>query len=60
MNNRERAQWIDNDEELYGWKRSSGLSMRNFIRENRGEIDAHINGVLNQGPARPDLGRPMY
>lgn len=44
-NDEERRDWIDNDEGLYNWKRSSGLSMREFIRQNRVEIDAAIDNV---------------
>jgi hypothetical protein len=51
MNNRERQMWIDNDEGLYNWWRESGLSMSAFIKENREEIDAAINSVLNRKPA---------
>ena len=47
MNNTERTNWIDNDEGLYNWWRTSGLSKRNFIKENREEIDRCINNVLN-------------
>ena len=46
MNDTERDQWIDNDEGLYDWWRHSGLSKREFIRQNRAEIDAAINPVL--------------
>lgn len=45
MNNTEREQWIDNDEGLYDWWRSSRLSKREFIRRNREEIDAAIRNV---------------
>ena len=45
MNNSEREQWIANDEGLYNWKRQSRLSMREFIKQNRAEIDAAINNV---------------
>lgn len=51
LNNSEREQWIDNDEGLYNWWRSSRLSKREFIKQNRDEIDAAINRVL--APARP-------
>ena len=47
MNNTDREQWIDNDEGLYNWWRSSHLSKREFIRQNRQEIDQAINNVLN-------------
>lgn len=40
-------QWIDNDEGLYNWQRSSRLSKREFIRQNRAELEACINHVLN-------------
>ncbi len=47
LNDEDRRQWINNDEGLYNWQRSSGLSMREFIRQNRQELDACINKVLN-------------
>ena len=63
MNDTERRQWIDNDEGLYNWQRSSGKPMRAFLRENRAEIDAAIENVLSgtEGPhylAYPT--RPTY
>ncbi len=42
----ERAQWVDNDEGLYDWRRRSGLSMREFIKQNRAEIDKAIDPVV--------------
>ena len=45
MNDTEREQWLDNDEGLYNGWRSSGLSKRLFIRENRVEIDRVIRNV---------------
>lgn len=63
LNDDERSQWIDNDEGLYNWWKSarrqtlnpfSGLvrdagqmPKREFIRQNREEIDRAINNVLN-------------
>ena len=47
MNNTERNQWIDNDEGLYNWWKSSRLSKREFIRQNRAEIDAAIANVTS-------------
>jgi len=47
MNYEERRMWIDNDEGLYRWWRSSGLSKDKFIKENRKDIDKVINNVLN-------------
>jgi len=46
LNDDDRAQWIDNDEGLYDWWRSSRQSKRDFIRANRAEIDAAIRSVL--------------
>lgn len=52
MNNGDREQWIDNDEGLYNWWRSSRLSKRKFIQENRAAIDEAIGNVLgNRKPA---------
>ena len=47
MNDTEREQWIDNDEGLYDWWRTSRLSKREFIRANRAEIDAAITPVIS-------------
>lgn len=46
MNDTERAQWIDNDEGLYNWWKTSRQSKRAFIRENRAAIDAAISPVV--------------
>lgn len=52
MNNDDRTQWIDNDEGLYRWWKSSRLSKRKFIQQNRTEIDAAIEAVTsNRKPA---------
>lgn len=45
INNQDREQWIDNDEGLYGWWKSSRLSKRDFIKQNKAEIDAAIRNV---------------
>jgi hypothetical protein len=47
LNDKDREQWIMNDEGLYNWFRSSRLSMRNFIRQNREELDECINRVTS-------------
>ena len=52
LNDSDREQWIDNDEGLYNWWRSSRQSKRAFIRENRAEIDEAINRVRNAEPRR--------
>ena len=46
MNDDKREQWVNNDEGLYNWHRSSKLSMRKFLRENRNQIDSAIERVL--------------
>jgi len=48
MNNNEREQWINNDEGLYLWWKRSRLSMREFIRQNRDEIDSCISRALGR------------
>lgn len=45
LNDKDREQWIDNDEGLYCWWRSTKLSKREFIRQNRAEITAAIRNV---------------
>jgi hypothetical protein len=47
LNNTDREQWIDNDEGLYNWWRSTRLSKRQFIRQNREELDRCILNVLD-------------
>lgn len=44
MNDNEREQWIMNDEGLYRAWKASRLSMRNFIRKLRDDIDKAIEG----------------
>ena len=46
LNNNDRSQWVDNDEGLYSWWKSTKLSKRKFIQENRAEIDSAIFSVL--------------
>ena len=52
MNNQERELWILNDEGLYLWWQDSGQSNRNFINDNREEIDQYINRAINKEPKR--------
>ncbi len=47
LNNTDRAQWIDNDEGLYCWWKSSKQSKTKFIQENRELIDRAILNVLD-------------
>ena len=53
MNNREREMWINNDEGLYRWWKSSGMGITPFIKENREEIDKYILSILERKPNRP-------
>lgn len=51
-NDEERRQWVLHDVALYNWKRSTRLPMREFIRQNRCDIDRHIDDVMsNEKPA---------
>lgn len=43
-------QWVDNDEGLYSWWRSSRQSKRQFVRDNRAELTGAINAALNRPP----------
>lgn len=47
MNDTQRQQWIDNDEGLYDWWKSSKKSKRAFIKENRAEIDKAIENMTS-------------
>jgi len=52
MNDQDREQWLDNDEGLYDWWRSTGQPKRQFIRENREAITEAIRKVTsNEKPA---------
>lgn len=52
MNDKERANWINNEEGLYVWWKRSKQSMRSFIKTNRHYIDAAINSILNKNPSK--------
>jgi hypothetical protein len=45
MTNSDISQWIDNDEGLYNWWKSSRMSKTAFIKENRAELVACISKV---------------
>jgi hypothetical protein len=47
MNNKERTLWINNDEGLYNWFKSSRQSMTAFIKENKTELDQCIDNAMN-------------
>lgn len=52
VNDDDREQWVDNDEGLYTWWRSSRMGKRAFIRANRDDIDAVIRAALTREPGR--------
>lgn len=51
MTNSDIAQWIDNDEGLYDWWKSSRMSKTAFIRANRKELVESIENV--RGGSKP-------
>jgi hypothetical protein len=51
MNDRDREQWVDNDEGLYNLMRRSRLGKRRWIRENRALID-EVAGHVTSGTKR--------
>ena len=52
MNDTERAQWVDNYEPLYLWWKSKRQGRREFIRENREEVDRIIVAERDRPPIR--------
>lgn len=42
MNDRERRMWVENDEPLYRWWKSTGIGLYRFVGQNRGEITRTI------------------
>ena len=46
LNDRERQLWVDNDEGLYNWWKSSRQGKRAFIQENKADIDTLIKRAL--------------
>ncbi len=49
MNNEDRRQWVDNDESLYDWFKSTRLIMAQFVKQNRKVLDEYINHALGRG-----------
>ena len=52
LNDNDRRDWVNNDEGLYDWWRSSGIGLYRFVRENRTELTRHIQAVLATPPQR--------
>ena len=47
LNDSDRRQWVENNEGLYLWFRSSRLDLYTFVRKNRMELDRLIFNILN-------------
>lgn len=49
----ERMEWVKNDRQLSGWyrneARANGTSLRQFVIDNRAEIDHAIDTLTNSG-----------
>ena len=53
-NDAEREEWITTTlDTFYHDQQRSGLAMREYIRQNREEIDAAIDAILDTEPASP-------
>jgi hypothetical protein len=50
LDNHQLHLWIDNDEGLYTWWKSSKKSKTAFIQENRQELVEVISRAINQPP----------
>ncbi len=48
MNDNDRAEWVNNDEGLYSWWRSSRQGITTFVRENRDELTNAIERALGK------------
>lgn len=59
LNDADRSEWIDNDEGLYNWWRSSRQSKRVFIRKNREELTRLILEALNPKPKSANHKSPF-
>jgi len=51
MNDAERRLWVENDEGLYSWWKSSRIGLYLFVKENRAELTRMILGRMNREPA---------
>ena len=48
MNDKERHEWVSNDEGLYRMQQASKLPMQRFIKENRSLIDEAIDNMISR------------
>ena len=63
LNDNDRRDWVNNDEGLYDWWKSSGIGLYRFVRENRAELTRIITAALERPPSpSPSPGRyaPFY
>ena len=44
LNDEDRRQWVQNDEGLYNWWKSTGIGLYRFVNENRQAITEAIQG----------------
>jgi hypothetical protein len=49
-NDKDREEWVNNDEELYLWWLSTRLTLHAFVVKYRAELDTHIDAYLNVKP----------
>jgi lysozyme family protein len=56
INNKDREQWVHNDDGLYRWYRSQSHPMREFIKRERAGIDARIQSARGIRPAMAGFG----
>jgi hypothetical protein len=45
MNDKERKQWIHNDQNLFNWFNSCNIGLSRFIKINRVQIDSFIQCI---------------
>jgi hypothetical protein len=48
VNNREREEWINNDEGLYRWWKAERMSITAFVKMFRKELDTEINKKMGR------------
>ena len=47
MNDNERREWVNNDEGLYLWWKSSRTGLYTWVKDHRKEIDETINQIIS-------------
>ena len=48
INDSDRAEWVNNDEGLYNWWKSTKKGITTFVRENRKELDEFIYRAIGR------------